>query len=1100
MTSLLRDRLELLPQDRRDRFLALLQCADGDRPPAAPIRRSGADSAPLAHPQNTLRLLDERLGTLGDDHATVLITWDGELDTEALRRALVALVARHDSLRISLPDNGSGPVQRITRETAAELPVIEVESGDARAAAIAFAAEPFDLADGPLWRAGLVALGPGRHLFVFAACRLVFDTDSVQVLLNDLAELYRAETTGTAPELPALPVGYLDYTHWRHGAMAGNEHARLTEYWRQQLQSPPVVDLPADRVRPTEPAGTASSTRLPVGQDLLTRVRELASELDVPPSTVYLSALFVLLRRYTGQSGQIVGTPVTGRDRPQTASLIGNFADLLALRVDLAGTPTFRDVVRRVHLVVEGAEANAGLPFHDVVRALETAGEVLMSQLVQIVFSVRDPIDAPELAGLRTGVEVPGPSIVRFDVAIDLVEAGPEPHVAATYRTDLFDAVTVGDLLDHYLRLTASLAGDPGAPIARAELLSAAARDELVGGWDGIYRSSPPATIHGWFADQAARTPDACAVVAGDERLSYLELDTKADALADVLRASGARPGRIVAVCLPRGADYLVAVLAVLKAGAAFLPLDPSHPSGRLRTLLGDAAPVVVLTTTELTGELSDADWHTLTTADRAPDGATPGDGADAGPGDLAYVLYTSGSTGTPKGVLIEHRAVVNFVEAMRDLFVLTPADRMLGYASTTFDVSIFEMFGALLTGGRLCLALDSDRLDIERLQRLLQQEEITVTDLPPSVMAMLEPERLDKLRIAFVGGEAFPRELVNRWNRGRRFFNGYGPTECTVTMIVHECADPVDSSPPIGLPIANHVAHVLDENLEPVPYGVPGELVIGGLGLARGYLNEPGLTERKFVADPFGSAPDGRLYRTGDLVKRRRDGALVFLGRIDRQLKIRGMRIEPAEIEASLSGHADVRQAFADSWTDSRGEPHLVAYVSLAAGADTGSQDLRAYLVTMLPPPVVPSRVVIVPELPLTSSGKVDRAALPAPEVATAPAVTVDRPETERVIADELFGRVLGVATVDSHTSFFELGGSSLQAAQVIFGIRRSFDVEVSVADFFRDATAFGLAAVVDRLRAAQLDDRSLLDLVERMSDEDVDRIMRLERAEEAG
>ncbi|CAM3366464.1 non-ribosomal peptide synthetase [Kibdelosporangium persicum] len=1099
MTSVLRDRLDLLAQDRRDRFLALLQCADGDRPPAAPIRRSGADSAPLAHPQNTLWSLDERPAVLSADNVTILFTVDGDVEPEALRRALGALAARHDALRISLPDNGSGPVQRVVTGSAAELPVITAEPGHVVATARTVAAKPFDLATGPLWRACLVTGGPGGHLLVFAASRLIFDDASVQVLLNDLAELYRAEVAGTAPELPALPIGYIDYTHWQHGATAGNKQARLMEYWRQQLQSPPVVDLPTDRPRPTGSTVTGASTRLPVDHELVGQVHELAAELAVPSSTVYLSALFVLLRRYSRQDGQIVGMPISGRDRPELAGLIGNFTDLLALRVDLAGAPTFRDVVRRVQLVVDGAKANAGLSFHDVVRALVSAGEVLMSQLVQIVFALRDPVEAPEFAGLRTGVDLPDPSIAPFDLAVHLVEAGPRPHVAAVYRTDLFDAGTIGDLLDRYLRLTASLAGDPGAPIARAELLAPAERDELLRRWDGLYRSSPPVTIHGWFADQAARSPEACAVVAGDERLTYRELNAKADALAEVLRASGARPGRIVAICLPRGAEYLVSVLAVLKAGAGFLPLDPSHPASRLLALLGDAAPAVVLTTSELTGVLSGTAWHTLTTADQAPEGATPG-GGDAGPDDLAYVLYTSGSTGTPKGVLISHRAVVNFVEAMRDLFVLTPADRMLGYAATTFDVSVFEMFGALLTGGRLCLALDSDRLDIERLQRLLEQEGITVTDLPPSVMAMLEPERLERLRIVFVGGEAFPGELVNRWNPGRRFFNGYGPTECTVTMIVHECVGTWDSSPPIGLPIANHVAHVLDENLEPVPYGVPGELVIGGLGLAKGYLNEPGLTERKFIADPFGTAPGGRLYRTGDLVKRRRDGALVFLGRIDRQLKIRGMRIEPAEIEAALSGHADVRQVFADVWTDPQGEPHLVAYVSLAAGARTTPPDLRAHLITMLPPPVVPDRVVIVSELPLTSSGKVDRAALPAPEVVVARTDGADRSETERIIADELFGRALGVETVDSHTSFFELGGSSLQAAQVIFGIRRSFDVEVSVAHFFRDPTVAGLAAVVDRQRAAQLDDESLLEFLEGMSDDEADRIMRVEHMEEAG
>jgi amino acid adenylation domain-containing protein len=463
-------------------------------------------------------------------------------------------------------------------------------------------------------------------------------------------------------------------------------------------------------------------------------------------------------------------------------------------------------------------------------------------------------------------------------------------------------------------------------------------------------------------------------------------------------------------------------------------------------------------------------------------------------PSDTAYVLYTSGTTGRPKGVLIEHHSIIGFVKAAQSLFELSAADRVLGYASANFDVSVGEYFNALLTGARLCLAGDEERLSIARLQDLIETSGVTVTDLPPTVMALLEPERFRALRIVFVGGEAFPGELVNRWNPGRRFFNGYGPTECTVTMIVYECQGTWTSSPPIGLPIANHAAHVLDSELEPVPYGVAGELVIGGEGLTRGYLNAPELTARKIVPDPFGCTRDRRLYRTGDLVRRQRDGNIVFIGRIDQQVKIRGLRIELGDVEAALATYPDVGNLAVVPWADPAGERHLVAYVSTRQATTVTAAALREHLARVLPAYMVPSYYVVLDALPLTVSGKIDQARLPPPSPGAkdGPATAVEpATETERVLAEKIFAPVLQADWVGATDNFFDLGGNSLRAAQVLLQIEKRFGVSVGIGDFLRSPTVAQVALTVDQLHAESLGDADLLALIEQMPDTQVARLL---------
>ncbi|MGC5033782.1 non-ribosomal peptide synthetase [Micromonospora sp. DT229] len=1106
--SELRQRLARLPLERRVQFLALLRGGTDGRVADRPTPRPRGDTAPLSYSQDLLWFLDRLSPGMSAYNVIAAIWLRGHLDVGALRDSLATLVRRHEPLRTSLRESADGPMQVIAAEVPVELPLTVVE-GDtpevrrARGRALLQdrAAAPFDLGAGPLWRAELYRTGEDEHLLAWIVHHSVFDATSSEVFAGELAATYGAAVEHREVHLPELPIQYADFAIWQREWLTGSRLERLTAYWREKLRDLPVLELPTDRPRPEQFTYRGADARKPVAGGLVEAAHRLARELGVTPYPVYVAAFFVLLHRYSQQDDLVVGCSTSVRGRLELEHLIGFFVNMLALRVDVGGDPSFADLVRQVDGVVREAFANVDLPFERVVQAVAPVRDPSRSPVVQVTFLLPQQPQRLRMQGLEVEFEQPPATTSKFDMTWQMYEAGDSSSIDVEYSTDLYDAGTIDGMQTHYVQLLAELVGAPGQPVSQAVILPEADRAELVERWNGLVRPVPETTVDGWFAEVAARAPDAVAVVAGDEQVTYGDLEAAANRLARLLRGHGAGPGERVALCLPRGADYVTAVLATLKAGAAFVPLDPAHPPERILALIADAAPRVVVTHAALTAGFPSrtTDSVQVVELDRAADllaghpPTAPAPAAD--PSDLAYVLYTSGSTGTPKGVLIEHRSVVNFIGSAQRLFELTPADRVLGYASYTFDVSVFEMFAALLTGARLHIALEAERLDVERLQSVLEDGGITVIDLPPTVMALLDPARLDRLRISFVGGEAFPAGLVNAWNKVSRFFNGYGPTECTVTMTVQECEGSWEGSPPIGLPMDNHVAHVLDQHLALVPHGVPGELVIGGAGLARGYLNAPELTGEKFVPDPFGTAPGGRLYRTGDLVRRRRDGAIVFLGRVDRQIKIRGVRIEPGEIEAVLAAVPGVRQGYVEAWADQRGQRHLVAYVGAPGEPPPTAEVLRAHLAERLPAMLVPQYLVVLPALPLTSSGKVDRRALPPPD-ATARAggdrITAPRTEAEKILAEEFFGPMLETPDVDVDTSFFELGGSSLQAAQLISKLRRRFDVEIGVADFFRDSTIAGLAVLVERQRAAKLDDDHLLDLLETMSDEDVARFLR--------
>jgi amino acid adenylation domain-containing protein len=1089
-------RLAALPAPRRAEFLAQLREQAEAAARRGPTPRRDAGPAPLSQEQQTLRFFDRQAPDGAVSSAPLCLRLRGGLDVDALRSALAAVVAGHEALRTAIVKREDDLMQVVAAEVPVELPLIEVEGEDheqrltaARALVERLVRTPFDLSRTPTWRAALIRVALDDHLFLLDVPRMVCDTRSQEVLTRDLAEFYRSSRAGGAPRLPDPVVQYPDYAVWQRDRLDSAELDKQVEYWRSTLGGVEVLEYPTDRPRGDMQTNTCGHADFAVGHQGLDQAGKLAREEGVTPGDVLLAAFFPLLHRYSGLDDLVIGSPEASRRHESLSSVVGQFTDMRVLRVDVSGDLTFRELIQRVKRVSGEASEHGGLPFDKLVHTVDPARDPSRSPIFRIVFNVQDADTRAGMPGIVTSREAVQPGASRFDMSWHLTEQaapGDDAPLGIEFNADLFDAESIARFARHYDGLLRTLTAAPDVPLPAAEMLSSADREFLAEVAKGPTRPIRETTVVEQFEARVRESPDSTAVVVAGVETSYFELNARANRLAALLHERGVASGARVGLCLRRNLDLTTAILAVLKTGAAYVPLDTAHPSARVAEIAADAGLCTVIAHAEVGTVVSEVDVPVLTLDDvrgelaSMPDHNPP---LAAEPGDVAYVIYTSGSTGKPKGVLLEHRGVVAFTDSTRELFDLTPADRVLGFASVTFDVSVFETFSALLTGARLYLATEDERLSVDRLQSLMERAGITVIDLPPTVMPLLAPERFADLRIAFVGGEAFSGELVNRWNPGRRLFNGYGPTECTVTMIVEECSGTWDTSPPIGLPMANHVAHVLDRDLRQVPIGVPGELVIGGAGLARGYLNRDELTAEKFIADPFGTAPGGRLYRTGDLVRRLPDGRLVFLGRLDQQVKIRGLRIEPGEVESALTGFDGIGPVSVRAWTDDAGDKHLVCYVTGVAEEQVSS--IREHLGTLLPSYMIPSHFVFLDELPLTSSGKVDWRSLPVPDLGDAGVGPVDeaRTATEKVLLHDVLTPLLRNRRLGVNDDFFLAGGNSLQAVQLMSAINRRFRVEISLGDFFVSPTVAHLAATIDTVRATQRADNDPFDALEGLS-----------------
>ncbi|BBA33067.1 linear gramicidin synthase subunit C [Methylocaldum marinum] len=1045
-------------------------------PPLTPVSRH--QPLRLAFAQERLWFLDQLEGPSATYTIPGGLELHGPLDVAALRRSLAEIVRRHESLRTTFPTVDGVAVQHIAPPGPVPLSLIDLtalpDAGRAAAFERRIADEtrrPFDLAHGPLLRASLVRLAPDRHGLLLNLHHIVSDGWSMAVLVRELSSLYAAYALNQPAALPPLPIQYADYAQWQRTWLAGEVLDRQLRYWQQQLAGAPTrLELPTDHPRPPVQRFHGATRTLALDPALTQALRALSRRLGATLFMTLLSAFLTLLARYSRQDDLVVGTPVANRNRRETEGLIGFFVNTLVLRVDLAGNPAFEEVVARVRQRALDAYAHQEVPFERIVEAVQPERSLSHSPLFQVMFVLQNtPAATLTLPGLTLSPLPLHGVAAKFDLTLVLSDSEAGLHGVWEYSTDLFEAETIDRLGRHFDCLLRGIVADPTQRLSALPLLPDAEAHQLLVDWNATDTEYPKdRCLHQLFEARAEETPDAVAVVFEDQVLTYRDLDTRANQLAHHLRALGVGPDSRVALCVERSCEMVIGLLAVLKAGGAYVPLDPGYPEERLAYMLTDAAPRVLLTHGGLASrslatapavpviDLGDpTPWAHQPTHN--PDPSAVGLTAE----NLAYVIYTSGSTGTPKGTLLPHRGLCNVADAQRHRFGVGSGDRVLQFASFSFDASTFEIVMALGAGATLCLGQREDLLPGPSLIRLLREKAVSLVTLPPSALALLPHEGLPALRVVTVAGEACSPELAARWGRNRRFFNLYGPTEATIWTTIGTYRER-DDTLSIGRPIANTEIYILDAQRRPVPIGVPGELCIGGVGLARGYLHRPDLTAERFIPHPFSRVPGARLYRTGDLARRRADGTLEFLGRIDHQVKLRGFRIELGEIEAALSQQPGVRDAVVLLREDAPGEKRLVAYTVGAVDPET----LRTALKAQLPDYMVPTAWVTLDALPLTPNGKVDRKALPAPERDGASAAYVPpQTPTEELLAG-IWAELFGHERVGRHDDFFALGGHSLRAIQVVSRVRETLGLELPVRHLFEHPTLADLAAALDATR----------------------------------
>ena len=1057
---------------------------------ARPGLRAGVRPAeiPLSYAQRRLWFLDRLEGGSATYTIPLAVRLVGELDVAALAAALGDVVARHESLRTVFPDTLGVPRQEILAADTwrPELCVERVSEERLGAALAAAAGRGFELAREPPLRVHLFALdgegsGARSHVLLLVLHHIAGDGWSLAPLLRDLGRCYGARRNGAAPELAALPVQYADYTLWQHAVLGSEDDgssaiSRQLLYWRGALAGlPDQIELPFDHVRPAVASHRGGSVGLTLPASLHGALLGVARASGASLFMVLQAGLAALLTRLGSGEDIAIGSPIAGRTDSALDDLVGFFVNTLVLRTDTSGNPSFRELVGRVRAGNLAAYGHQELPFERLVEVLNPARSLARHPLFQVMLVLQNQGEASlELSGLEVGFEAVAGSSAKFDLSLSLAErrggdGSPAGLIGALeYASDLFERGSVEAIAARLVRLLEAAAAEPGRAIGSLEILSRDERRTILEDWNETARAVPPATLPELFAAQAARTPAATAVVFGDESLTYGELDARANRLAHHLRGLGVGPEVVVGLCVERSLEMVVGLVGILKAGGAYLPLDPAYPGERLAFMLDDARAPVLLTQAALRPQLPaggarivclDSEWDTIA---RAPASAPA---VTLHPGNTAYVIYTSGSTGTPKGVTVSHAGLANHMTWMMADYSVGRDDIVLCRTAITFDAAGWEIWLPLLSGAALCVTPESLARDPTAFNAYVEEQGVTVAQFVPSLLAVILAARTQrpsgKLTRIFSGGEPLPsdltRDVISAWKVP--VVNLYGPTETTIQVTSCSLRDAGlhDATAPIGRPIWNTRVYVLDGGLEPVPAGVSGELYIAGCGLARGYLGRAGLTAERFVADPFGAA-GSRMYRTGDLARWRSDGVLDFLGRADGQIKLRGFRIEPGEIEAALVRHGGVSQAAVIAREDVPGNRRLVAYVVASGEGAPEAGELRSHLAGLLPDYMVPSAYVVLERLPLTPNGKLDRRALPAPEVT---AVSVRGPRTpQEEILCALFAEVLGVDRVGVDDNFFALGGDSIMSIQLVSRARKA-GIAITPRAVFQHQTVAALADV---------------------------------------
>lgn len=1048
-------------------------------------RRADGEPAPLSYNQQGLWVLDQLMPGTSLYHTPMAVRLTGALDVDALRNALNSIVARHDALRTSFMTLDGTPSQVVAAVVTLELPLSDLSSeleAEREAAAQRIlqheARKPFDLSQGPLIRSLLVRLGEQEHILLVTMHHIVTDGWSVGIFQRELSALYEAAQNGEPANLPELPIQYPDYSSWQRRWFAGELYESQLSYWKKQFEPlPPALELPADHSRPNAQAyrafrGNHHTICLPT--QLTADLKALSQRQGATLFMTLLAAYEILLHRYCGEDDIVVGTPMAGRQMAETENLIGLFINTLPLRTNLGGDPSFREVLSRVKETALGAYAHQDLPFERLVKELQPERALARNPLFQVMFVLQSEEILPmKLPGLVTRHFRVGNTMANFDLTLDVVERDGQLVCLFESNADLFESDTIARLMGHFQTLLEGIVANPEQKIADLPLLTESERRQLLVEWNDTKTVYPDQeSIQELFAQQVSKTPDAIALICEDRQVTYRELNSRANQLAHFLKKRGVRADTRVGVCVQRSPELITALLAILKAGAAYVPLDPEYPQARLEFMLKDAQAPLLITESGLTQNLpanaaeivllEDLPAQVALESTNDPEIETTAD-------SLAYVMYTSGSTGKPKGVAVTHRNVVRLVKNTN--YASFAADEVfLQSATISFDASTFEVWGSLLNGARLAL-MPPGCASLGELGKAIRRFKVTTLWLTAGLFHLMVDNHLDDLigvRQLLAGGDVLSVPHVQKVLaelKGCRLINGYGPTENTTFTCCYSITDPASlkGSVPIGRPISNTTVYILDRSMNPVAIGLPGELYIGGDGVARGYLDRPELNAERFVPDRFSKAPGARLYRTGDLVRYRPNGEIEFIGRIDNQVKVRGFRIELGEIESALAEHPSVSEAVVVARKDN-GDKHLAAYLVAPAGVTPSIDAIREFLKGKLPDHMVPSVFVVLESLPLSPTGKVDRNALPATNGAKPSALKDFAPPADELELKltRIWEKVLGVRSISVNDNFFELGGHSLLAVRLFAQIEKSFGRDLPLATLFQAPTVKQLARVL--------------------------------------
>ncbi|HEY1351021.1 MAG TPA: amino acid adenylation domain-containing protein, partial [Ktedonobacteraceae bacterium] len=1080
-------------EEKKSELFSLLLAEQGFHTPPRQLiagrkKRTGLPVA-LAFEQEQLWFLAQLEPANPSYNVALVLRMEGPLQVSILEASLNALLARHESLRTCFHARNGQPFQVIRPAVPLLLPLLDISDLStgpfARETALKQinwqeASTPFALEQAPLLRARLVRWSPQQHCLLLTFHHIIFDGWSQKVLLRELGEIYRAGQAGKPVNLPPLPIQYADYACWQRDWLQGETLATELAYWQGELAHAPVhLALPADYPRSSGSDFAGATWPFSMSAQLTARLQAFAMQEGCTLYMLALAGLEVVLSRYSGQNDFLLGTPLAHRPAEETEGLIGMLVNILAIRADVSGRPTGRELARRVRERVLQAQGHPGLPLRKLVELVQPERqESGATPLVQVSFAWEEaPLPAHEMGpGLWLHIEPWTSQTAKFELTFFAWETEAGLAGAVEYATALYEAATIERLVVHWQRILEELVAHPEQPVGQLDLLTVTEGQQLLRDWNATQAYSPEGCVHQLFEAQVARTPDSVAVVFEQEQLTYHQLNIRANQLAHFLQNLGIGPEVRVGLALERSPEMIVAFYGILKAGGVYVPLDPTYPSERLAYLLKDAQVPVLLTQQSVRPKLPvlprGVQLVCLESArDRVLQQPTSAPHSTVQPANLAYMIYTSGSTGLPKGTLLTHQGPGNLAQVQWHICEIAAGTRILQFSSLSFDAAIWDITAALLNGATLCLAPPDKLLAGEPLLATLREQAISAVTLPPSALSVLPVQELPALANLIVGGEACPADIVTRWSQGRRFINAYGPTEICVCATMSICL-PDGRKPSIGRPMANVQAYVLDARGMPVPVGVTGELYLGSAGIARGYLNRPDLTAERFVPDPWGDKPGARLYRTGDLVRWQARGVLEYVGRIDGQVKVRGYRVECGEIEHRLQQHPGVHAAVVMLREDRAGDQRLVAYLSGPAddgeAAPAPAEALRQHLLAWLPGYMVPAAFVWLGRLPLTPHGKVDRRALPAPrDEPTAALAPEQGPQSplEEVLAG-VWCELLGVRQVSRQANFFALGGHSLLATQLISQVRSRLHVDVPLRALFEAQTLAGLAQRIEKLR----------------------------------